>query len=142
MCLQGMSKRERPMTIACLAWMKSFFDLKAQYYPNKERRYISYESFRTRKAIHDVYKGDETAAGRLCVTYDHFCKLWMKHFSRVEFPRSIVLAKCDACEEIGKALALCTSSSQENTGARALKTMQTLHMEKMNKDRFVYQCKR
>ena len=137
-----MSKQERPETVAAAAWMKHFFDMKAQHYPNKDRRYISFESFRTRKAIYDVYRADETAARRLCVGYDHFCKIWRRDFSRVEFPRSIVLAKCDACDEFTKAIGCCTSSSQENTGARALKTLQSNHLDAMQKDRFVYQCKR
>lgn len=142
MCLQGMSKQEHVNTVACAAWMKSFFDNHAQHYPTTDRRYISFESFRTRTAIYGVYTADEKAAGRRCVGYDHFCKLWRRDFSRVDFPRSIVLAKCDACEEFTKAISYCTSSREEHSGARALKTLHQRHLNEMTKDRFVYQCKR
>lgn len=131
-----MSKQQTSETVAAAAWMKSFFDSHAQHYSNTDRRYISLESFPTRTAIYGVYTAEKTAAGRLCVGYADFCKLWRRDFSRVDFP------KCDACEECSEAISCCINSRQENTGARALMTRLENHLGQVTKDRFVYQSNR
>ena len=119
--------------------MKTKFDQLAQEDPRSSTKWLPSTAYTTKVAVWGDYTKD-TTAGRQVVCYDYFIKLWKKHFNNVAFTRHNPFARCDLCDQLSKAITMCTARAQEehSGGLSALRAARERHLSKQAADRTHY----
>ena len=138
-------------TQIAINWQKTKFDQLAQEDPRSSMKWLPSTTYTTKAAVYQDYKKEATHnaditlnSQKQVVTYSYFIKLWNTHFSNVTFPRNNPFARCDLCDMLDKAIAMCTARCQgeHSVGLKALQGARERHVGKQSLDRTHYHSKR
>lgn len=136
--LQGAHRDPGATTSAAMGWLKHLFLTRAQEDPRSHKRWLPTTAYATRQAVYQDYVEDMAKGQQKSVSYAYFLVLWKEHWPNVGFPRHNPFARCDICDELRKAMDLCTFQTEDGSGHSALKVHLDRHLKMVSADRQHY----